>query len=81
MIKYDPYEQVVKMIDHTAAIMGLHENEYIALKHPERELAVSLPIKMDDGTINVFKGYRVHHSTLKGPCKGGVRFDKNVTLE
>lgn len=79
--KYEPYEQVVKMIDDTASTMGLHESDYIALKYPERELAVSIPIKMDDGMIRVFKGYRVHHSTLKGPCKGGVRFDKNVTLE
>ena len=69
--KYEPYEQVVKMIDDTAATMGLNENDYIALKYPERELAVSIPIKMDDGTIRVFRGYRVHHSTLKGPCKGG----------
>ena len=69
------------MIDDTARTMGLQESDYIALKYPERELAVSIPIKMDDGTIRVFKGYRVHHSTLKGPCKGGVRFDKNVTLE
>jgi glutamate dehydrogenase (NAD(P)+) len=79
--QYEPYEQVIKMIDDTASTMGLHENDYIALKYPERELAVSIPIKMDDGSIRVFKGYRVHHSTLKGPCKGGVRFDKNVTLE
>jgi glutamate dehydrogenase (NAD(P)+) len=79
--KYNPYEQVIKTIDDTAAIMGLHENDYIALKYPERELAVSIPIKMDDGTVRVFRGYRVHHSTLKGPCKGGIRYDKGVTLE
>jgi glutamate dehydrogenase (NAD(P)+) len=81
MVKYDPYEQVVKMIDDTAVTMGLHENDYIALKYPERELAVSVPIKMDDGNIRVFRGYRVHHSTLKGPCKGGIRYDKNVSIE
>jgi glutamate dehydrogenase (NAD(P)+) len=79
--QYEPYEQVIKMIDDTASAMGLNENDYIALKFPERELTVSIPIKMDDGSIRVFRGYRVHHSTLKGPCKGGVRFDKNVTLE
>jgi glutamate dehydrogenase/leucine dehydrogenase len=79
--KYEPYEQVVKMIDDTASTMGLHESDYIALKYPERELAVAIPIKMDDGTIRVFRGYRVHHSTLKGPCKGGIRFDKNVSIE
>ncbi len=51
------------------------------MKHPKRELIVSLPIKMDDGSVQVFKGYRVQHSTLKGPCKGGIRYHKNIYLE
>lgn len=79
--KYEPYEQVKNTIKDTARIMGLDESEYIALMHPERELAVSLPVKMDDGTIKVFKGYRVQHSSLKGPCKGGIRYHQDVNLE
>jgi glutamate dehydrogenase (NAD(P)+) len=81
MKKYEPYEQVIKTIDETAQLMGLDESDYIALKYPERELAVSLPIKMDDGSIRVFRGYRVQHSTLKGPCKGGIRYGQSVYLE
>ena len=78
---YNPYEQVVRAIDDTVKIMGLEESEYITLKYPERELTVSLPVKMDDGTVKVFKGYRVQHSALRGPCKGGIRYHENVELE
>ena len=81
MKKYEPYEQVIHTIEDTARLMGLCESDYIALEYPERELAVSLPIKMDDGSIKVFRGYRVQHSTLKGPCKGGIRYGQNVYLE
>ncbi len=79
--KYEPYEQVKNTIDETAEIMGLEESDYITLKYPERELTVSLPIKMDDGKIKVFRGYRVQHSSLRGPCKGGIRYHKDVNLE
>ena len=81
MKKYEPYQQIIDIIDDAAMALGIEENQFIVLKHPERELTVSLPIKMDDGTIKVFKGYRVQHSSLKGPCKGGIRYDKNVNLE
>ncbi len=79
--KYEPYEQVLKTMEKTAVQMGLKENEYIALKYPERELTVSIPIKMDDGAIRVFKGYRVQHSSLRGPCKGGIRYHQDVEIE
>jgi glutamate dehydrogenase/leucine dehydrogenase len=51
------------------------------LFQPERELSVSVPIRMDDGSISVYSGYRVQHSSALGPCKGGIRFHVNVTLE
>lgn len=79
--KYEPFEQVKNTIKDTAAFMGLEEKEYISLMYPERELTVSLPIKMDDGSVCVFKGYRVQHSSLKGPCKGGIRYHEDVDLE
>jgi glutamate dehydrogenase (NAD(P)+) len=50
------------------------------LRYPERALMVSIPIRLDDGTIRVFPGYRVQHSTVLGPTKGGVRYDTEVTL-
>ena len=79
--KYEPYQEVIKIIDDTAKVMGLEESEYVTLKHPERELTVSLPIKMDDGTVKVFEGYRVQHSSIKGPCKGGIRYHESVEIE
>lgn len=76
--KYEPYGQVITTVDETAKVMELEESQYVTLKHPERELTVSLPVKMDDGSVKVFKGYRVQHSALKGPCKGGIRYHQSV---
>ncbi|MGB9825213.1 MAG: Glu/Leu/Phe/Val family dehydrogenase, partial [Desulfofundulus sp.] len=50
------------------------------LSRPERELIVSVPVVMDDGQISVFTGYRVQHSSVRGPCKGGIRYHPDVTL-
>ena len=51
------------------------------MKYPERELSVSVPVRMDDGSVKVFKGYRVQHSTVRGPAKGGIRYHQNVNLD
>ncbi|MCD6236467.1 MAG: Glu/Leu/Phe/Val dehydrogenase [Thermoplasmata archaeon] len=51
------------------------------LKHPERELTVAIPVVMDDGSLEVFTGYRVQHSSAIGPCKGGIRYHPNVDLD
>ena len=58
--------------------LGLDHGLASVLEQPERELHVSIPVEMDDGTIRTFKGYRIQHSTVRGPAKGGVRFDKGV---
>ena len=79
--KYEPYQEVIRIIDETAKVMGLEESEYVTLKYPERELTVSLPVKMDDGSVKVFRGYRVQHSALRGPCKGGIRYHESVEIE
>lgn len=51
------------------------------LRHPERVLEVSIPVRMDDGTLEVFTGWRVHHNTVRGPGKGGIRFHPDVDVE
>src|SRR5439155_13773335 len=56
---------------------GVHE----VLRHPRRALQVAVPVRMDDGTVRVFKGYRVHHNTSRGPSKGGIRSRPDGTLE
>ncbi len=75
---YDPYESVVSTIRRAAELAGYREEDYIPLCYPERSLEVSLPVIMDDGTLRIFEGYRVQHSTTRGPGKGGVRFHPSV---
>lgn len=79
--KYNAYEEILKILERTAAMLGLEEDDYIKLRYPERELKVSLPIKMDDGSTKVFEGYRVQHSGVRGPYKGGIRYHQNVDLD
>lgn len=74
MTKYNPYENMLGTLDDAAAKLGLPRNDYEVLRHPERELSVSVPVQMDDGRIEVFSGYRVQHSSILGAGKGGFRF-------
>ncbi len=75
---YNPYENMLEVLEKAANMLGLEEKDYITVKYPERELKVSIPVKMDDGSIRVFEGYRVQHSSSRGPCKGGIRYHQNV---
>jgi glutamate dehydrogenase (NAD(P)+) len=78
---YNPYADLLDSLDMAAKLLGLEEQDYIALKYPERELKVSIPVEMDDGSIQVFEGYRVQHSTSRGPCKGGLRYHQEINIE
>ncbi|UCD00939.1 MAG: Glu/Leu/Phe/Val dehydrogenase [Promethearchaeota archaeon] len=77
----NPFEVAKKQIDIVAEEMELDPNVTKYLKRVERSLIVSIPIVMDDGTLEIFEGYRVHHSTVRGPGKGGIRFSPEVTLD
>ncbi len=81
MATSNPYDNMLSYLEQAAQILGLEANDYEALKYPERILQVSIPIEMDDGGIKVFEGYRVQHSSLRGPCKGGIRFHQDVDLD
>ncbi|MBQ6775750.1 MAG: Glu/Leu/Phe/Val dehydrogenase [Synergistaceae bacterium] len=61
--------------------MGLSEKLISILSHSERRVQVSIPVEMDDGSVNVFEGYRVQHSTALGPSKGGIRYDSEVDMD
>ncbi|MFO8018205.1 MAG: Glu/Leu/Phe/Val dehydrogenase [Promethearchaeia archaeon] len=74
----NPFEMAKKQIDMVAEQIDLDPNIHKYLKRVERALIVSVPIKMDDGSIQIFEGYRVHHSTIRGPGKGGIRFSPYV---
>lgn len=81
MMEINPYEVAKAQIDIVAKEMGLDPNITEYLKRIERALIVSIPIMMDDGTLKIFEGYRVHHSTVRGPGKGGIRFSPQVYLD
>ena len=79
--KYNPYENMLQVLDEAAAKLGLSRDEYVTLRYPERELTVSIPIKMDNGEMKVFEGYRVQHNSSRGPYKGGIRFHQNANMD
>ncbi|KKL77368.1 hypothetical protein LCGC14_2035570, partial [marine sediment metagenome] len=81
MIDINPFESAKKKLDIAAKVLGLEPNSVEYLKRVERSLIISVPVAMDDGTFKIFEGYRVHHSTLRGPAKGGIRYSPTLTLD
>lgn len=81
MAHVNPFEMVQKQIDECARIMNLDPNVHRILKAPAREIHVSLPVRMDDGSIQVFQGFRVQYNDAKGPTKGGIRFHPEETID
>jgi glutamate dehydrogenase (NAD(P)+) len=76
-----PLTSMMRRFDVAAEILGLERGVYEYLKTPVRQHIVSIPIQMDDGTIEVFEGYRVIHNDVMGPSKGGIRYAPDVTLD
>jgi glutamate dehydrogenase (NAD(P)+) len=79
--KMNPFEMAQKQIDQCAKIMKLDPAVTAILKTPQRELHVSLPVRMDDGKIKVFQGFRVHYNDARGITKGGIRFHPEETID
>jgi len=77
----NPLESMMERFNEAAQILGLDESTYNALKSPEKAVIVNLPVTMDDGSIKVFEGYRVIHSSKLGPSKGGIRYSMGVNLD
>ena len=75
------WETALHQLDEAARIMDLEPGVHEVLRHPRRALQVSVPTRMDDGSIRVFQGYRVHHNTSRGPSKGGIRYHPSVDLD
>src|SRR5229473_2370470 len=67
--------------DVAAQKLNLGEGLYQFLRYPAREIAVYVPVLMDDGHLELYKGFRVQHSFARGPCKGGIRYAPDVTLD
>jgi glutamate dehydrogenase (NAD(P)+) len=77
----NPYQMALKQLQETAKIINLDEGIHKILAKPKRVLTVSLPVKMDDGRIEVFTGFRSQHNDARGPFKGGIRYHPQVTIE
>src|SRR6266446_6114864 len=71
----------MRQFDTAAEECGLDPGMREVLRRPRRALSLSLPVKMDNGTIRVFDGYRVQHNNSRGPCKGGIRYHPNVSFD
>ncbi len=80
-MKESLFEMALKQLDTVAQKINLDPNIHTVLKKPERELTVSVPVLMDDGHTEVFTGHRVQYSSVRGPCKGGIRYHPDVTLD
>jgi len=77
----NPYDFALRQFDRAADRLALDKGTRDVLRTPKRQLIVSIPVKMDDGSIRVFEGYRVQHSIARGPSKGGIRYHPGVTLD
>ncbi len=77
----NPWEVALKQLDKAAKVMNLDPGLHAILAKPKRILEVSLPVKMDDGSIKVFTGWRVQHNDARGPHKGGIRYHPNTNLD
>ncbi|MEW6456574.1 MAG: Glu/Leu/Phe/Val dehydrogenase [Acidobacteriota bacterium] len=75
------FENALKQFERAANILELNENQIAMIKEPRRIVEVNLPVRMDDNSIKIFKGYRVQHNVARGPAKGGVRYHPDVNLE
>ena len=78
---FNPYEMALEELRIAAEVMDLNSNIHESLKYPKRALLVSVQVLMDDGSVKIFRGYRVQHSDARGPYKGGIRYHPDVTLD
>jgi glutamate dehydrogenase (NAD(P)+) len=78
---HNPFKIAQQQLDEAAAILGLDAGTHAALREPMREMHVSLPVRMDNGQVKVFKGFRVQYNDARGPTKGGIRFHPDETID
>lgn len=76
-----PFQEIQEKVDSICRRMNIDEGINARLRYCKRELIVNFPVKMDDGTLKIFTGYRVEHNTARGPAKGGIRYHPDVNLD
>src|SRR2546427_2497924 len=77
----NPYHMAVEQFEAAAEILNLSEDMREVLRLPKRELTVNFPVRLDNGRVRTFTGYRVQHNVNRGPAKGGIRYGPDVTLD
>jgi glutamate dehydrogenase (NAD(P)+) len=78
---YNPFETAQEQFDHAAELLELDQGTRELLRNPMREYQFNIPIRMDDGNVKVFRGFRVQHNDARGPAKGGIRFHPQETID
>ena len=81
VISFNPYQMAVQQFELAADKLGLSEDMREILRMPKRELTVHFPVRLDNGRIKTFTGYRVQHNMNRGPTKGGIRYSPEVSLD
>jgi glutamate dehydrogenase (NAD(P)+) len=81
MSETNPFKIAQRQLDEAAAILGLDPATHAFLREPMRQLIISIPVRMDDGSVKVFQGYRVQYNDARGPCKGGLRWHPDETID
>ncbi|MCI7552025.1 MAG: Glu/Leu/Phe/Val dehydrogenase [Actinomycetaceae bacterium] len=79
--KLSPFDNAKKQLRDAQEILGFSDNDFELLATPRREVSVAVPVRRDDGSVEVLRGYRVQHNWSRGPGKGGVRYAENVDLD
>ena len=80
-LEINPWLSAEARFDEAAERLAIDDGLRKVLRTPARELTVNIPVKLDDDRLEVFTGYRVQHSVVRGPAKGGIRFAPDVTLD
>ena len=78
---YNPFAMAQEQFDRAASLLGLDKAVQDFLRYPVREYHFSIPIRMDNGEMRIFRGFRIQHNDARGPCKGGVRFHPQETVD
>jgi glutamate dehydrogenase (NAD(P)+) len=80
-ITFNAFAMAQQQFDRVAEMLGLDKATRDLLRNPDREYHFNIPVRMDDGGVQVFRGFRVQHSDARGPCKGGIRFHPQETVD
>ena len=77
---HNPFENAMAQLDKVAALKDFGTEFIERMRHPDRDIRISIPVKMDDGSLKIFEGYRVEHNDARGPYKGGIRYHQDTEI-